>query len=55
MVQIMYKRVRSASVVSRVYLKTSQGQGTVCCDSRRALIIAVFLVIRVDYEVKQAN
>jgi len=51
----MYMKVRSVSDVSRMYLKTSEGQGTACYDSGRALIIAVFLVIRVDYEVKQAN
>ena len=43
-------KVRSVSVVSRMYIKMSQGQGTACYDSKRALIIAVFLVIVVDYE-----
>ena len=50
MVQIKYMKVRSVSVVSRMYIKMSQGQGTACYDSKRALIIAVFLVIVVDYE-----
>lgn len=53
MVQIVYMKFRSVSVVNRTYLKMSQGQGTACYGSRRALIIAVFLIIRVDSEVTQ--
>ena len=55
MVHTMHTKLRSVCVVSRMHLKMSQGQATACYDGRRALIIAVFLVIRVDSEVTKAN